>query len=185
MKSRLANSHLHSGRGTRLPVTFTLKTRLAVPRKGWLYLNIPDDLLGGVRRRVWLQGTLNGMPFVATANPWKNQTHVVIVNRHMRRALGIDGPVEVELEASVSDEPLLDIEIPRDLHDAISSDTAARDAFDALAPSHKKEFVFYVDDARFQSTRDERIRKSVAILRRGRHMWENPVAQFADDLKDL
>jgi len=166
-------------------VTFTLKTRLAVPRKGWLYLYIPDDLLGGVRHRVWIQGTLNGMPFAATANPWKDRTHVVTVNRHMRRVLGIDGPVEIELEASVSDTPLLDIEIPADLYDAITSDAAAWAAFDALAPSHQKEFVFYVDDARLQSTRDERIRKSVAILTRGRHLWENPDAQFADDLKDL
>ncbi|HSK48711.1 MAG TPA: YdeI/OmpD-associated family protein [Coriobacteriia bacterium] len=164
-------------------MTFKLRTYLDVPRKGWLYLYIPDELLGGVRRRVWIEGTLNGMPFTATANPWKDQTHVVTVNRHMRRTLGIDGPVEVELEARVSDEPLLDIEIPADLHDAITSDPSARATFEALAPSHQKEFVLYLDDASIQATRDERIRKSVAVLRRGGHMWENPAEQFAEDLR--
>jgi hypothetical protein len=168
-----------------LAVTFTLRARLAVPRKGWLHLYIPDGLLGDVRRRVWIRGTLNGKPFVATANPWKDQTHVVTVNRQMRRVLGIDGPVEVELQASVSDEPLLDIEIPADLHDAIMADQVARAAFAALPPSHQKEFVFYLDDARPQATRNERIRRSVAILGRGRHLWENPAAMFADDLKGL
>ena len=83
------------------------RTTLAVPRKGWLFLYIPDELLGGVRKRVWLKGTLNGMPFAATANPWKDGTHVVAVNRQMRSALGISGPVEVELQAEVLDEPIL------------------------------------------------------------------------------
>ena len=164
---------------------FHLRTTLDVPRKGWLYLYVPDDLLGSVRRRVWLKGTLNGKPFAATANPWKGATHVVTVNRQMRAALGIDGPVEVDVEAEILDEPVLDIEIPCDLSEAIESDAAARAAFERLPPSHQKEFVFYLDEAKRPATRGARIRKSVAMLRMDRHLWENPAKRFADDLKDL
>lgn len=162
-----------------------LRTKLDVPRTGWLYLCIPDELLGGVRKRVWLKGTLNGKPFAATANPWKDGTHVVTVNKQMRIALGIDGPVEVELEAEVLDEAILDIEIPRDLLEAIEADAAARSTFEVLPPSHQKEFVFYLCEAKRPLTREARIRKSVAILRRGRHLWENPATRFADDLKGV
>lgn len=163
----------------------SLRTTLDVPRKGWLYLYIPDELLGGVRKRVWLKGTLNGRPFAATANPWKSGTHVVTVNRQMRAALGIDGPAEVELEADVLDEPILDIEIPRDLLEALDAAPDARGTFESLPPSHQKEFVFYLDEAKRPDTRNARIRKSVAILLKGRHLWENPRNRFADDLKSL
>lgn len=163
----------------------SLRTTLDVPRKGWLYLYIPDDLLGGVRKRVWLKGTLNGKPFAATANPWKSDTHVITVNRQMRAALGIDGPVEVELRAEILDEAVLDIEIPTDLIRALDAAPAARETFEALPPSHQKEFVFYLDEARRPDTRKARIEKSVRILRMGRHLWENPAHRFADDLTDL
>ena len=164
---------------------FSLRTRLDVPRQGWLFLYVPDELLGDVRRRVWLRGTLNGKPFAATANPWKNGTHVVTLNRQMRASLGIDGPVAVELQAEVLDEPILDIEIPTDLLEAIHVDAAASQTFGGLPPSHQKEFVFYLDEAKRPATRAARIRKSVAILRKGRHLWESPARMFADDLKEL
>ena len=156
-----------------------------MPQKGWLFLYVPDELLGGVRRRVWLKGTLNGKPFAATANPWKNGTHVVTVNRQMRGSLGIDGPIEVELRAEVLDEAILDVEIPGDLLEAIGSDTAASETFGRLPPSHQKEFVFYLDEAKRSATRAARIRRSVAVLRKGRHLWEDPTRMFADDLKEL
>jgi Bacteriocin-protection, YdeI or OmpD-Associated/Domain of unknown function (DUF1905) len=164
---------------------FCLRTTLDAPRKGWLFLYVPDELLGGVRKRVWLKGKLNGRPFAATANPWREGTHVVTMNRQMRRVLGIDGPTEVELQAEVLDEPILDIEVPRDLLEAIDADPEARGTFAKLPPSHQKEFVFYLDEAKRPATRMARIRKSVAILQRGRHLWENPASRIADDLKDL
>ncbi len=164
---------------------FSLHTTLEVPRKGWLVLYVPDSLIGGTRRRVWIRGTLNGKPFAATANPWKDSTHAITVNRQMRRRLGISGPMEVDLEAEVLDEPVLDVELPDDLVSAIHADPAARATFDALPPSHQKEFVFYLDEAKRPSTRAERVRRSVAVLHAGRHLWEDPSKMLADDLREL
>jgi hypothetical protein len=162
-----------------------LKTTLEVPRKGWLFLRIPDDALGGLRRRVWVRGTLDGRPFAGTANPAENGTHAITINRQMRAALGIQGPVEVTLDADVLLEPVLDVELPDDLVDAIAADPVAQSTFDALRPAHQKEFVLYLDEVKRPASRAERVAKSVRVLSLGRHLWESASARFAEDLKDV
>ena len=157
-------------------------TRLESPQKGWLFLYIPNVIIG-TRKRVWLKGTLNGKPFVATANPWKNGTHVITINKLMRKQLDIEGPTDVVLEFIISEEPLLDLEVPLELLRALDADKLAGDAFKKLPPAHQKEFIFYIEEAKSAATRRRRIDVSLAILRKNRHLYENPAKRFADDLK--
>ncbi len=163
-------------------MTIRYITRLESPQKGWLFLYIPNTVLG-TRKRIWLQGTINGRPFAATANPWKDDSHVITVNKVMRKQLGIDGPIDVQLEFDVSEEPLLDLEIPPDLQLALDADKLAGDAFSKLHPAHQKEFIFYVDEAKTVATRKRHIAISLAVLRKNRHLYENPAKRFAEDLK--
>lgn len=164
-------------------MTIRFKTKLESPQKGWLALYIPNSVLG-TRQRVWLKGKFNGRPFVATANPWKNNSHVITLNKLMRKKLGVDSPTDVDLEFDVTDEPLLDLEIPPDLQLALKNDKAACEAFDKLAPAHQKEFIFYVEEVKGVATRKRRIDISLSILRRNRHLYEDPAKRFADDLNN-
>jgi hypothetical protein len=165
-------------------MTIKFKAKIGSPQKGWLFIYIPNAVIG-TRKRVWLKGTLNGKRFVATANPWKNETHVITFNKLMRKQLGIDGPTDVVLEFDVSEEPLLDLEIPPDLLQALNADELAGDAFKKLAPAHQKEFIFFMEEAKGAITRKRRLDISLAILRKNRHLYENPAKRFADDLKDV
>ena len=56
--------------------------------------------------------------------------------------------------------------MPDDL--AAAMDDAARSAFEALAFTHKKEWVRWVEEAKKPETRTARIEKTVESLRAGR-----------------
>ena len=58
-------------------------------------------------------------------------------------------------------------EIPAELAAALDGDPAARDAFQALPPSHKHEYVEWVADAKRDETRERRAAKAVEMLRAG------------------
>lgn len=61
-----------------------------------------------------------------------------------------------------------EVEVPPALATALGNDPAAKAAFDALAPSHRKEFARWVDEAKRDETRDSRVEQSLQMLREGR-----------------
>jgi uncharacterized protein YdeI (YjbR/CyaY-like superfamily) len=60
------------------------------------------------------------------------------------------------------------VEIPASLASAFASDPAAKVAFEALAPSHRKEFVRWIDEAKRDETMRSRVELTLQMLREGR-----------------
>lgn len=60
------------------------------------------------------------------------------------------------------------VEVPDDLIAALATDPEARARFDGLAPSHRREFVRWVTEAKREATRADRVAKTLEMLREGR-----------------
>jgi len=60
------------------------------------------------------------------------------------------------------------VEVPADLAAALAADPAVAAAFAALAPSHRKEFVRWVTEAKREQTRVQRVEQTVEMVRAGR-----------------
>jgi hypothetical protein len=80
---------------------------------------------------------------------------------------------DVELGSSYDVEIALDegervIEVPDDLSTALAADPGAQAAFGALSYTHRKEYVRWVEEAKKEETRAQRIAKTVEMLRAGR-----------------
>ncbi len=58
-----------------------------------------------------------------------------------------------------------EIEIPAPLADALATDAAAKAAFEALAPSKRKEIARQIAEAKGEDTRARRLEKALASLR--------------------
>ena len=56
-------------------------------------------------------------------------------------------------------------QLPAELARALEGDAAARQAFDALPPSHKHEYVEWVGEAKRDETRERRAAKAVEMIR--------------------
>jgi uncharacterized protein YdeI (YjbR/CyaY-like superfamily) len=79
----------------------------------------------------------------------------------------------VEIGSSYSVEIALDeaervVEVPADLEAALAADPAARTAFEALSSTHRKEFARWVEEAKKDETRVQRIATTVEMVRDGR-----------------
>jgi len=53
------------------------------------------------------------------------------------------------------------VEVPPDLDAALARSKKARAGFDALAPSHKKQYLWWIVQAKRDETRKRRIRETV------------------------
>ncbi|WP_404383942.1 YdeI/OmpD-associated family protein [Knoellia locipacati] len=59
------------------------------------------------------------------------------------------------------------VEVPGDLAAALAADSAVAQAFDAMAYTHRKEYVRWVTEAKREQTRVDRIAKTVEMVRGG------------------
>jgi uncharacterized protein YdeI (YjbR/CyaY-like superfamily) len=57
--------------------------------------------------------------------------------------------------------------LPPDLAAALASDRTAKAAFDALAPSHRRQYIEWITEAKRDATRATRIAKTLELLRAG------------------
>ncbi len=92
---------------------------------------------------------------------------LVPLSAENRAAAGVAAGDEITVEIELDVAPR-EVVVPEDLADALDQDEAARGFFDALAYSHRKEWVRWVEDAKKAETRSTRISKAVESLRVGK-----------------
>jgi uncharacterized protein YdeI (YjbR/CyaY-like superfamily) len=86
------------------------------------------------------------------------------LNRAVREAAGVEAGDEVQVEVSLDAEPR-EVDVPPALADALATDPVAKERFDALAYSHRKEFARLVADAKRDETRERRVAQTIEKLR--------------------
>lgn len=68
------------------------------------------------------------------------------------------------------DRPDISFDIPKELKQAFSKNTKARQFFYQLAPSYQKQFIGWIAVAKRPETKERRVRESVALLEQGRKL---------------
>lgn len=87
--------------------------------------------------------------------------NLIGLSKAARGELGVEIGGEVEALIELDDAPR-EIEVPDDLAAALAAVPGAREAFDSLAPSHRKEHVRAVLEAKKPETRERRVAACVA-----------------------
>jgi hypothetical protein len=125
---------------------------------------VPEDVvLGfGAGKRVPVIVTIAGYSYPSTVAVMGGQYLVGVAAEH-RRAAGVAGGETHEVTLT-HDTSARDTPVPDDLAEALSK-TGLSETFAALAPSHRKEHVRSVADAKTEATRQRRIEKVVDALR--------------------
>lgn len=124
---------------------------------------VPDEVVEsfGAGKRVPVIVTIEGYSYPSTIAVMGGHYLVGVAAVH-REAAGVAGGEthEVTLTKDTSER---DTPVPDDLAGALDA-AGVRDAFDALAPSHRKEHVRSVTEAKAEATRQRRVEKVVAAL---------------------
>jgi Bacteriocin-protection, YdeI or OmpD-Associated/Domain of unknown function (DUF1905) len=129
-------------------------------------IRVPDEVLValGSGKRPPVSVTVGGHTYRTTVAQMGGASWIPLAAEH-REAAGVTADQEVDVRIELDTAPR-ETPLPDDLDHAL--DDAARAHFHALAPSHRKEWVRWVEEAKKPETRATRIEKTVASLQAGK-----------------
>ena|SRR3712207_3263334 len=129
-------------------------------------IQVPDEIVErlGSGKRPPVVVTVGGHTYRTTVAPMGGAFWIPLAAEH-REAAGVAADQEVDVTIELDAAPR-EVALPDDL--AAAMDEPARTTFAGLAPSHKKEWVRWVEEAKKPETRAARIAKTVESLREGK-----------------
>jgi hypothetical protein len=146
-------------------LTLTLEPR--GPAGAFLLSDEQVAAVGGGRRAFPVRVSVNGVTLPLRLARMGGENLIGLARAAREQAgVSIGSAYRVQI---VADESERGVEVPEDLAVALAGDTQARAAFEALAYSHRKEFVRWVSEAKRDVTRAQRVAKTVEMLRAGQH----------------
>ncbi len=105
--------------------------------------------------------TVNGYAYRSTVAVMGGAFMIPFSSEHRTKSgLAAGDAIVVEIEVDLAPRT---VEVPEDLAQALAAG-GKKEAFEKLAPAHKKEHVRYVNEAKALETRLRRIEKTVASL---------------------
>jgi hypothetical protein len=129
-------------------------------------IQVPPEVVAafGSSKRPKVKVSLNGYTYRSTVAAYGDVFMLPLSQEH-REAAGVQAGDEVEVTLELDTEPRT-VEVP-DVLAAALAENNARDAFDALSYTMRKEYVRQVTTAKVEETRQRRIAKIVARLNEG------------------
>jgi hypothetical protein len=116
-----------------------------------------------VRYRDRVRGTVNGAAYRSSLMKYSGVFHMGVHKSTLAQAgAALGDTVAVTIERDP--DPLPTDRVPPDLARALRRSPPAAAAFAALAPSHKREYVGFVIEAKKAETRARRIEQTIAAL---------------------
>lgn len=135
---------------------------------GGAYVSVPFDVEAAFgRKRVPVRASIEGEPYRGTLVRMGGPDHILIVLKEIREKIGKQPGDEVEVSVEEDLEPRV-VEIPPDLAAALQADPAAREFYDRLSYTHRKEYVRWVEEAKREQTRSDRVAKTLEMLKAGK-----------------
>jgi len=131
-------------------------------------LLVPDEVVAARRagRRPPVQVTVGGHTYRTTVASMGGR-FLVPLSAENRTAAGVAAGDDVEVDVLL-DTAAREVTVPADLVDALEHDDQARQFFDDLAYSHRKEWVRWIEESKKIETRTSRIVRAVESLRAGK-----------------
>jgi Bacteriocin-protection, YdeI or OmpD-Associated/Domain of unknown function (DUF1905) len=119
----------------------------------------------GTRGRVAIQGTLNGKPYRSSLMKM-GSGHMMPVRKSLQQACGVKAgdvvPWTVERDTQERT-----IEPPESLAREFKKNKAARETWEKLSFTHKREYAEWLNGAKKEETRERRITKAIEMLSTG------------------
>lgn len=93
--------------------------------------------------------------------------NMIGLRKEVRASFGVDAGDVVEVTVTLDTAPR-EVEVPPALAAALAADGEAREVFEALAYTHRKEYAAWVGEAKREETRQRRTVHAIEMLRERR-----------------
>lgn len=135
----------------------------------WQFVVVPFSVeeAFGARGRVYVEGTVEGTRFRGSLAPNGDGTHILVLTREVREAAGVREGDTVRVALAPAAPPAA-VEVPDDLARALAKRKATLAAWEKLAPSHRRAYVKWIEEAKRPETRASRIAKCAEMVAEGK-----------------
>jgi len=148
--------------------TLDFRAVIEAAQSGGAYVRIPCDVEAAFgKKRVPVRATIDGVPYRGSLVRMGEPCHVLGVLKEIRERIGkgVGDTVVVTVEEDLAPRA---VEIPPDLRGALDSSSSAKESFESLSFSRQREYVLWIEAAKRESTRSERVSRSIEMLAQGK-----------------
>jgi hypothetical protein len=135
---------------------------------GGAFVEVPFDVeqaFGAKKPRI--RALIDGVPYRGLLVRMGGPNHMLIVLKGIREQIGKTFGDEVTITVEPDTEPRV-IEIPAELKKAFRTEKDAKANFEKLSYTHRKEYVTWINEAKREETRQNRIVKTIEMLKQGK-----------------
>ncbi len=135
-------------------------------KTGWTYIEIPADIAQvikpGVKKSFRVKGKLDNYKIEAVALlPMGGGAFIMAVNAAMRKGIGKRHGAMLKVKLQVDEKPF---QFNKDFVECLSDEPKAETFFKSLPGAHQRYFSKWIDSAKTEPTRANRIAKAVNAL---------------------
>lgn len=134
---------------------------------GGAFVEVPFDVeavFGSKRPKI--KAMIEGVPYRGILTRMGTECHLLIILKDIRERIGKTFGDEITVTVEPDTDPRL-VEIPKDLLKGFKKDQEAKAFFDKLSYTHQKEYVTWITEAKKEETRQNRILKTLEMLKKG------------------
>jgi hypothetical protein len=135
---------------------------------GGAYVEVPFDVeaaFGSKKPRV--KAMIEGVPYRGILTRMGTEAHLLVVLKEIREQVGKTFGDEVTITVEPDTEPRV-IEVPAEMKKAFKTEKDAKAFFDKLSYTHQREYVMWINEAKREETRQNRILKAIEMLKQGK-----------------
>ncbi len=135
---------------------------------GGAFVEVPFDVekeFGSKRPKV--KAMIEGVPYRGILTRMGTERHLLIVLKEIREQIGKTFDDEVTITVEPDAEPRV-VEVPGELKKAFKTEKEAKAFFEKLSYTHQREYVMWINEAKREETRQNRIAKTVEMLKKGK-----------------
>jgi len=134
---------------------------------GGAFVEVPfdvEEVFGSKRPKV--KATFEGVPYRGILTRMGTEHHLLIILKEIREKIGKTFGEEVKITVEPDTEPRV-IEIPAELKKLFRTEREAKAFFEKLSYTHQREYVMWINEAKREETRQNRIVKAIEMLKKG------------------
>jgi hypothetical protein len=151
-----------------MPKKHTFKAVIQNAGGGGAFVEVPFDVekaFGSKKPKV--KALIEGVPYRGLLVRMGGPNHILIILKGIREQIGKTFGDEIQVSVESDAEPRV-VEVPAELKMAFKVEKEAKAVFEKLSYTHQREYVVWINEARREETRQNRIVKTIEMLKKGR-----------------
>lgn len=151
-----------------MPKKYTFTAPIQNAGGGGAFVEIPFDVekeFGLKRPKV--KAMIEGVPYRGILTRMGTECHLLIILKDIREQIGKTFGDEIAVTVEADTEPRV-VELPADLIKEFKKDKTAKTNFEKLAYTHQREYVMWINEAKRDETRQNRILKTIEMLKQNK-----------------